>query len=118
MTNQPNIEKSRQERWESWLDTIFARRPKIKEIRMSKDLLEDVAEYLRVGGYPDDKLIPKDETEIPMFYTIFDILVVIDDTCLTSPKIVYKDGILSPDPYTAPDAITDDDWYDPWGDEV
>lgn len=90
MTNTPNKDKHDADRWEAFLDTVFARSKKIKEVRISIVVAQQLKVYMHGAGY--DGLCMGLAEDPPH---LWDVPVVIDDT-LTSPKIVYLDGV--PDP--------------------
>ena len=93
-TTQANIDKHRQERWEDFLDTVFARGKKIKEIRISKATLAELAKYLVDTQYSHQIIDRLDSGEAGY---LWHTPVVIDETCSWA-KIVYAEGILSPEP--------------------
>jgi len=94
---QANSEKHEADRWEAFLDTVFVRSKKIKEIRASVDTVGVMFNYMQKAGYTG---LAAGLMGNPPPH-LWDVPIVIDNAC-HSPKIIYHEGALSPEPQPKP----------------
>lgn len=105
MTNQPNSDKKEQDRWEAFLDTVFAKSRYIKEIKMDDLTERTLAIYMQKAGYTG--------LVVGLMATparLWDVPVVIDEIA-TSPKIVYQEGAVKRPPKPKKEKVVDT-WMD------